>query len=112
MSWLFSAFLVAHGLVHVVMWAPPTATDAPFDVHASPVFGEVRVVSTVGALVAGGLLVVAGIAYAPGAGWWWVPGTAGALLSAAVMLLTFSPWWVFGLAIDAAIVWFAVASRS
>ena len=104
MRWLVAVFLIAHGALNLLIWGLPTPSDAPFDVHKSPIFGEVRVASTLIAATAEVLLIVAGITYLTDAGWWWVAAMAGACLSAAVMVLTFTPWWLFGLVINSAIV--------
>lgn len=112
MRLLVAAFLIAHGALNLLIWGMPTPTDAPFDVHKSPVFGDVRVASTLIAGTAGVLLIVAGITYLAHVGWWWAAATAGAGLSAAVMVLTFTPWWLFGLAINATIVALTLRSHT
>jgi hypothetical protein len=50
--WFAGLFLVAHGVLHMVIWIMPTPADAPFDAHHSPILGNVRVVSI---LLAGAL---------------------------------------------------------
>jgi hypothetical protein len=99
-------------MLHLLIWGMPTRADAPFNAHRSPFLGDVRVVSTVGAVVAGVALISAGIAFVTDVDWWWVAAVAGASLSAAVMLLTFTPWWLLALAIDAAIVALALRSQA
>lgn len=112
MRWLIAVFLIAHGVLHLLIWGTPARRDAPFDPHKSPVFGDVRVASTVLAATAGIALIVAGAVRLTGAGWWEVAAIAGAALSCAVMLLTFTPWWLFALAINVAIVVLTVRSRA
>lgn len=97
---LFSLFLVAHGLVHVAIWTAPRSTDVPFSVDRSWLLGDVRRLATVLAVVAGATFVLAGGAYLAGWGWWGAVGLVAAGVSVLLMLLTFTPWWLTGLAID------------
>jgi len=105
MRWLIGMFLMAHGVLHFFCWGPPAREDAPIEVHTSAVFGNVRVPSTVLAIGAGITLIVAGVVYLTGADWWRVTAIAGATLSFAIMLLTFTPWWLFGLMINVIGAW-------
>jgi hypothetical protein len=102
--WLAGLFLVAHGVLHVVIWTMPTPADAPFDAHHSPVFGDIRVVSIVLALFCGVVLVAAGVGVLAGSSWWPRAAIGGAGGSIVLLLLTFTPWWLLALAIDLAIV--------
>lgn len=101
--WPLGLLLVAHGLVHLAIWLPPQGADAPFDVQSSPFFGDVRSVAVVLAIAAGAAFVAAGVGYLAGLSWWpWVT-VAAAAVSIALMLLTFSLWWLIGLGIDVAV---------
>jgi hypothetical protein len=106
---LAGAFLIAHGLVHVAIWLPRTK-DAPFDVNHSPLFGDVRGPALSLAIVAAILLIVGGIGLLVQASWWPTMTIAAAGVSAVLLLVTFSPWFLIGLAINAAII--VLASRA
>jgi hypothetical protein len=111
MRLLIAAFLIAHGVLHLLIWGTPPRDDAPFDAHKSPAFGDVRVASTVLATAAGIAFIMAGIVYLTGDHWWAVAAIAGAALSTAVILLTFTPWWLFALAINVAILVLTLRSQ-
>jgi hypothetical protein len=102
--WLAGLFLVAHGVLHVVIWTMPTPADAPFDAHHSPVFGNIRVASIVLALFCGVVLVAAGVGVLAHSGWWPQAAIVGAAGSIVLLLVTFTPWWLLALVIDIAIV--------
>jgi hypothetical protein len=69
---LFIAFLIAHGLVHVAIWASPTSQHgkAPFDPAHSWLVGVHRPVSIVLALTTAALLIGAGVGLWAHAEWW------------------------------------------
>jgi hypothetical protein len=104
---LVSLFLVGHGIVHGVMWALPYSAEAradlPMDPSHSWLLGDLRAPGLALALVTTGAFVVTAGAYLADAGWW--PGAAIVAVALSVLLLGlfFSPWWLIGLAIDAAI---------
>jgi hypothetical protein len=102
--WLAGLFLVAHGVLHLVIWIIPTPADAPFDAHHSPMLGNVRVVSMVLAVLCGIVLVAAGVGVLAQWSWWPQAAIIGAAGSIALLLFTFTPWWLLALAIDIAIV--------
>jgi hypothetical protein len=101
--WLAGLFLVAHGLVHVAIWSAPRSEDAPFDASHSPLFGDVRVVAAVGAVVAGAAFVVSGIAYLTAQDWWAAWALAAAGISLVLLVVTFTPWWLLAMLIDVGI---------
>ena len=103
MRLLAGLFLVAHGIVHLLIWLPIKTEDAPFDVHHSPIFGDVRVPASMLAVVAGGAFMVAGASVLAHQAWAPVVVVGAAGLSGALLLLTFTPWWLAGLAIDLAV---------
>jgi len=103
MRWLGGLFLLAHGLLHVAVWIPRPA-NVPFDTSRSPMFGNVRGVAISLSLLAALLFVVAGVAVLMHAAWWAPVAIAAAAISALLIILTFSPWLLAGLAIDVIIV--------
>lgn len=100
MRWIAGLFLVAHGVVHLLIWLPTRTEDAPFDVHHSPIFGDVRVAASILAVVAGGAFMLGGASVIAQQAWAPVIVVCAAGLSSALLMLTFTPWWLAGLAID------------
>jgi hypothetical protein len=106
-------FLVFHGLIHLAIWVPRLPKDAPFDAHHSPMFGEVRGAAAALAVLAAGGFVASGIGYLAGQDWWAPVSLGAAAVSIVLLILTFTPWWLLALAIDAAIAvvaWRAIRS--
>ncbi|HEU0213619.1 MAG TPA: hypothetical protein VFR13_06025 [Jiangellaceae bacterium] len=108
MGWtlVIGMFLIAHGLVHVAMYAPPAASDAPFDPARSWVFGRrlhrlALVLATITALV----LVLAGIGLLAHQDWWQAATVVGASASLVFLVLFFHPWLSLGVAINVAMIW-------
>jgi hypothetical protein len=126
--WLLAAFLVGHGLVLVMFVVPqPAAKPAtasgveyPFDMARSWLItgmgldaGPVRAIGVVlvAAVVIGFALAgLATVGVLIPAGWWAVLVLGSAVLSTVVLLLFFSPGLILGLAIDAVLLWVAVAA--
>ncbi len=102
--WLFAGFLIAHGLVHVAIWLAPATDDVPFDVRHSWLAGDLGRLGTVAGPVVGAAFVLAGIAFLTGAAWWPAALLVAAVASLAMLVLTFTPWWLLGLAINVALV--------
>jgi hypothetical protein len=107
---LAGAFLIAHGLVHLAIWVPRTK-DPPFDVNHSPLIGDARGPALSLAILAAILLIVGGLALLVQASWWPTMTIAAAAVSAALLLVTFSPWLLIGLAINASIIVLASGAR-
>jgi hypothetical protein len=108
MGWtlVIGLFLIAHGLVHLAMYAPPAASDAPFDPARSWVFRRrLRPLAFVLAMIAAAILVVAGIGLLAHQDWWQAVTVVGASASLAVLVLFFHPWLSLGVAIDVAMIW-------
>ena len=108
MGWtlVIGLFLIAHGLVHLAMYAPPAASDAPFDPARSWVFRRrLRPLALVLAMIAAVILVVAGIGLLAHQDWWQAVTVVGASASLAVLVLFFHPWLSLGVAIDVAMIW-------
>ena len=101
---LLGLFVIAHGLVHLAVWGPPPSNDAPIQTARSWLLGDMRPLAVGLAIGATVLLTAGGIAVLTEAGWWPWLVIAGSAVSVLLMALTFTPWWLFGLAIDAAVV--------
>jgi len=126
--WLLGAFLVAHGLVHLLFVVPQPATPAggsgaaewPFDMaRSSLVTGtglDVNLVHAIGvalicAVTVGFLLAgLATVGILVPAGWWPVLVGASAAASAVLLALFFSPSLVLGLATDIVLLWIVLAT--
>ena len=103
---LLGLFVIAHGLVHLAVWLPPPGGSTPMQTARSWLLGDVRRLAVGLAVAAAVLLGAGGIALLAGVGWWPWLVVAGSAVSVLLMALTFTPWWLFGLAIDAALlVW-------
>lgn len=103
---LFIAFLIAHGGVHVTIWATPKPKDqdVPFDPSHSWLFGRQRALAMVLALAAAGLLVAAGIGLWADAAWWRAVAVVGLAGSFGLMILFFNPWFLFIEAVNAGLI--------
>jgi hypothetical protein len=125
--WLLGAFLVGHGLVHVMFAVPRPAVrpatangiDYPFDMgQAWPVragldAGLVRIVSValVAAVVIGFVLAgLATVGVLVPAGWWRSLVVGSTVMSVLLLALAFSPGLLLGVAIDAVLLWLALAA--
>ncbi|NDU79708.1 hypothetical protein GWI34_45050 [Actinomadura sp. DSM 109109] len=103
--WLLIAFLIAHGLVHVALWAPQIdPTSAPFDPSHPWLLCDRRLVAQVLAFTAAALLVAAGIALWADAAWWQPIAVAGLGLSTVLLILYYNRWYLFILAINVALI--------
>jgi len=107
MGWtvVIGVFLIAHGLIHVALYAPPTA-DAPFDPARSWLFGRrLRPLALTLAAVTALIFVIAGIGLLAHQDWWQAASVVGASASLVLLALFFHPWLSFGVAINVAIIW-------
>jgi hypothetical protein len=105
MNVLGGLFLIAHGLVHLAIWMPEPRAGAPFDPRRSWLLGETSGLVRPLAVLACGLLVLAGAFLLNGGGDLDAGlAVAGALASLALVALTFHPWLLAAVAIDVAIV--------
>lgn len=102
MAWPLGIFLVVHGLVHLAVWVP-RGEEVPYDPGRSPVLGNVRRAAIALAATATVLFVVGGLAGILGAGWWAGATVAASVSSLLLIALTFSPWFLAGVAIDVAV---------
>jgi hypothetical protein len=125
--WLLAAFLVGHGLVHVMFAVPRPATrpatangvDYPFDiarswaVNAGLDAGLLRIigVALVATVVVGFVLAgLATVGLMVPAGWWPWLVVGSTLASIVLLVLAFSPGLTLGVAIDAVLLWLVLAS--
>ncbi|HVM08133.1 MAG TPA: hypothetical protein VM345_06715 [Acidimicrobiales bacterium] len=103
-------FLLAHGLLHPLMYAMPVKADAsapPFDVHRSWMLRAAHVSAPVAfsasvwlAWITGLLFVFAGAALLGGGAAWTAAATAGAVVGLVLKLGWFHPWLTVGVALD------------
>jgi hypothetical protein len=112
---LFGAFLIAHGLVHLGVWATPQNPDAPFEPSHSWVgtaagasAASMRHAAIVLAAIVAGLSVVAGVAVFAELSIW--PATVIAAATASLLLIGayYSPWLSIGVLIDIGLVLIAL----
>jgi hypothetical protein len=106
-------FLMAHGFVHLVIYATPKdpakrepfAADHSWLLSASGIAVEpTRRISVVAASLVGGLSVLAGLFLLLDLGWWTVWALLGAALGLALKTLYFNPWLSLGVTLDVGIV--------
>jgi len=104
MNVLAGIFLVAHGLAHLAIWLPGPSEAAPFDPRHSWLLGEAGAATRTLAALACGLLVLAGAFVINGGGTLDAGlAAAGALVSLALITLSFHPWLLIAATIDVAI---------
>jgi hypothetical protein len=108
-------FLVLHGLVHPGIYGPPPGPDSPWETSRSWLLAGLslsgrRALAIAWATLTAGIYLLAGIALLAAAGWWAPAAIAASVISLALLISYFHPWLSFGVAIDAAIIWAALAS--
>jgi hypothetical protein len=124
--WLIAAFLLGHGLVHIMFATPPPANPADpasefaFDVNRSwavtarVVDAQVLRVAVMGlvaiTVVGYGLAAFATVGIALPQTLWAPLVIASTVASAALMVIGLSPALALGIAIDVALLWLVVAS--
>ena len=91
---VFVAFLLAHGGIHLAMWIPQPKADAPFDAGRSWLLGNQRPLALVFAGAIAVTLVAAGIGLWAHAGWWRAAGVVGLAGSLGLMILFFRTWFL------------------
>jgi hypothetical protein len=114
---LFLAFLVAHGLVHIAVWAPRYNEEKMrFDASHSWLLGDARSLAIALAIASAVILVVAGFALWAQADWWRPATVLGLAVSLTVIVLYFNPWYLFITAVNvgliAGIVWLSWPTKS
>jgi hypothetical protein len=101
---LLGVFFVAHGLIHVAIWAPGYGPEkVPFDASHSWLLGNQRPLARMLAFAAA-VLIVAGIALLAWGEWWRPTAVAGLSVSPALLLLYFHAWYLFILAVNIALI--------
>lgn len=111
--YVFAAFLIAHGLVHVTVWLAPASSDAPFRVDHSWLLGSgepAHRTSIALAACAAIVFTTAGVALLVGAPVWEALTLAGAVMGLAVSLLYFNPWLLLDVAINAGLLYAVLAT--
>ena len=89
---LLGLFFIAHGLVHVAIWAPKYDPEkAAFDASHSWLLGDRRPLARFLAFAAAAILIVAGIALLAQGGWWRPTAMVGLSVSTALLLPYFTP---------------------
>ena len=102
---LLIGFLIAHGLVHVAIWAPTYDPEtSPLDPSRSWLIGDRRALAQVLAFSAAAILVVSGIALWADGGWWRPTAVVGLSISTALLLLYFDRWYLLILAVNIALI--------
>jgi uncharacterized membrane protein YphA (DoxX/SURF4 family) len=102
---LLGVFFIAHGLIHVAIWAPKYDPEkAAFDASHSWLLGDRRPLARVLAFAAAAILIVAGIALLAQGGWWRPTALVGLSVSTVLLLLYFTPWYLFILAVNIALI--------
>jgi uncharacterized membrane protein YphA (DoxX/SURF4 family) len=102
---LLGVFFIAHGLVHVAIWAPKYDPEkVPFDASHSWLLGDRRPLARVLAYSAAAILVVAGILLLAQGGWWRPTAVVGLSVSTVLLLLYFNRWYLFILAVNIALI--------
>ena len=115
---LIGGFLVAHGLVHIGVWATPKGDrPQPFDPSRSWLLdmlgvphGAAHATSVAIAVLVGLGFVVAGTGLLVGASVWRTAAIASAIAAGPLFILYFNPWLTVGAALQAAIVYLLVVS--
>jgi len=109
MRMVVGLFLVAHGLLTALIWGAPKLSVPegqlqPPDPSHSWLLGDVRAASVALGVVAGAALTVAGIAFLTHQTWWPEAAMGAGVASIALFAVFFTPWWLAGIAISAALV--------
>jgi hypothetical protein len=101
-----AAFLVWHGVVHIVMWGMYRSES--WSPRHSWLVDDARLLSIAISSAAAALFVAAGLALAADRVWWPYPAVAAAVLSIILMILTFNVRWLLGIALDGAVIAFGI----
>jgi hypothetical protein len=117
---LFIGFLVAHALVHMVMWVwvpkPQPGKEPPFDASYSWLLGNQRGVAATVALVTAAILIASGLGLWAHADWWRSAAVVGLAASFGLMVVYFTPWFLFiegvNAALFVAIAWLSWPSKT
>ena len=104
-----AGFLVLHGILNAAIWIPPQrGSELPnFGPQASWLFAEVRPVVVTLAVIAAGGFALSGVAYLVHLDMWAFSAIIAAVVSIALIVATFTPWWSFAVVINAVILYAA-----
>lgn len=88
-------FLIVHGLITGAIWIPPQrGGELPgLGSRASWLFANSRPMMILLGATAAGTLGLAGIGVLAQQDWWAAVAAVGAVLSLALIVATFTPWW-------------------
>lgn len=102
---VFIGFLLVHGLIHLGVWAAPSAQGrgAPFDPAHSWLLGDRRAVAVTLAVASAALFTAAGVALLAHAGVWRPLTVAGSVVSLVLLAGWFHPWLSLAVVLDAAL---------
>lgn len=103
---VFIAFLLAHGAVHLAIWATPAPNDAtaPFDSAHSWLLGRRRGLAAAWAVAAAALLMASGVGLWIAAGWWRPVAVTGLAVSFVLMVVYLHAWFTFIEAVNVALI--------
>lgn len=101
---IFIGFFIAHGGVHLAIWATPKKADAPFDISSSWLLGVNKGLALGLAVGAAVLLIAAGLGLWAHADWWRAVAVLGLGVSFGLMVVYFHPWYLFIQAVNAALI--------
>ena len=106
LRFLFIGFLIAHGLVHLAIWLMPKPAEqkAPFDPDHSWLLGDQKTVAVLLAVTAAVLLVGAGLGLWGAVDWWRGVAAVGLVTSFSLMVVYFTPWYLFIEGVNAALI--------
>ena len=107
-------FLIAHGIVTGAIWIPPQrGKNLPgFGSQASGLFAKSRPTMVALGAVASAAFVAAGVGVLAHQDWWASFGALGAVVSLALIVATFTPWWILAVVINLAVLYAAWATIS
>ena len=91
---LFIAFLIAHGGIHLAIWLSPINQDAAFDPSRSWLVGSQRGLAVALAVAAAAFLLVGGVGLWMEGSWWRAIAVTGLAASSLLMALFFHPWFI------------------
>jgi len=112
-EFVFAAFLVIHGLVHLTVWLAPATVDAPFRADHSWLLGSGETphrVSVTLAVSAAAVFVAAGIALLFGAAFWVPLAVTASAIGLMVAMLYFNPWLMLDIGINAGLLYVLLAT--
>jgi hypothetical protein len=121
---ILAVFLLAHGLIHALFVVPAPESEAeraswPFELADSWILRPLGLDAALARPLGSALVVLTVVAFAVaailtlgvGPAAWWAPAVAiASIVSLAVLVLFFDRWLLIGVAIDAVLLWVALAS--